>query len=77
MICLRLLLDVLWSKNCVIYEISRLTVLADNPDANPPVLAVTATATTSVTFQTNNAKPYVPVVTFSINNNTKFLEYLK
>ena len=77
MICLRSLLDVLWSKNCVIHEISRLAVLADNPDANSPVLAVVATTTTSVTFQTNNAKPYVPVVTFSINNNTKFLEYLK
>ena len=33
-----------------------------------------ATTITSVIFQVNNAKLYVPVVNLSINNNIKFLE---
>ena len=32
---------------------------------------------TGVTFQINNAKLYVPVVTLSINENIKFLENIK
>ena len=32
---------------------------------------------TGVTFQINNAKLYVPVVTFSINDNVKLLENIK
>ena len=37
-----------------------------------------ATATTIVTFQINNAKRYVPVVTFLIiDDNIKFLENIK
>ena len=36
-----------------------------------------ATTTTSATFQINNAKIYVPVVTFSVNDNIKFLENIK
>ena len=32
---------------------------------------------TGVTFQINNAKLYVPVVTLSINDNMKFLENMK
>ena len=36
-----------------------------------------ATHTTGTTFQINNAKFYVPVVTLSINNNIKFLENIK
>ena len=32
---------------------------------------------TGVTFQINNAKLYVPVVTLSINDNMKFLENIK
>ena len=35
------------------------------------------TTTTSATFQINNAKIYVPVVTFSVNDNIKFLENIK
>ena len=42
------------------------------PDANPYVQEVAATKTTVAAFQTNNAKFYVPVITFSIN--IKFLE---
>ena len=35
------------------------------------------TATTGGTFQINNAKFYVPVVTLSINDNIKFLGHIK
>ena len=33
--------------------------------------------TTGTTFQINNAKLYISVVTFSINDNIKFLENTK
>ena len=33
--------------------------------------------TTGAIFQINNAKLYVPVVTFSVNDNIKFLENIK
>ena len=35
------------------------------------------TATTGETFQINNAKPYVPVVSLPIYDNIKFLENIK
>ena len=38
---------------------------------------VNETLTTGETFQINNAKLYVPVVTLSINDNIKFLENIK
>ena len=36
-----------------------------------------ATATTGATFQINNTKLYVPVVTLPINDNIKFLGNIK
>ena len=36
-----------------------------------------AIQTTGATFQINNAKLYVPVVTLFINDNIKFLENIK
>ena len=36
-----------------------------------------ATLATGATFQINNAKLYVPLVFFSINNNMKLLENMK
>ena len=36
-----------------------------------------ATETAGATFQINNAKLYVPVVTLSINHNIKFLDNIK
>ena len=36
-----------------------------------------ATATTEATFQINNTKLYVPVLTLSINDNVKSLENIK
>ena len=41
---------------------------------NNPVNKIQATGTT---FQINNAKLYISVVTFSINDNIKFLENTK
>ena len=48
-----------------------------NPEANPAVPGVAAIQTTGTSFQINNAKLYVPVVTLSINDNIKFLENIK
>ena len=63
-------MPLVWSSNCIISEISRTAAVnGDNP--------VEATLTTGATFQINNAKFYVPVVTLSINNNIKFLENIK
>ena len=63
-----------WSRYCVIFEISRTFRAVPNAD---PVEYEVVTQTTKVTFQINNAKFYVPVVTFSINDNIKFLENIK
>ena len=46
------------------------------PNADPVEYEV-VTATTGATFQINNAKIYVPVVTLSINDNIKLLENIK
>ena len=69
--------DLLWSKECIISEISITPAVAGNPNSNPPVMAAAAIQTTSRTFQINNAKFYLPVVTLSINDNMKFLENKK
>ena len=66
-------LDLLWSRYCVISEISRTHAVP----ANSPVPIVEATQTIEATFQINNAKLYVPAVTLSINDNIKFLENIK
>ena len=66
-----------WSKECIISEISIIPRIPSNPDANSPVKEVAAIETTSATFQINNAKPFVPVVFLSINDNIKFLENIK
>ena len=70
-------LDLRWTKNCVISEISRTDRVASNKNANPSVSEVAATATTEAKFQVNNVKIYVSVVTLSINDNVKFLENTK
>ena len=63
-----------WSKECITSEISIVSRIPPNPDANPPVQEVGAVQTTSAIFQINNAKLYVPVVTLSINDNINFWE---
>ena len=67
-------LDLSWSRYCVISEISRTSRAV--PNTNAVVYQVIA-QTTSATFQINNAKVYVSVVTLSINYNIKFLENIK
>ena len=63
-----------WSKH-IISEISR-TFRAVDPNVNPVVYQV-ATARIAATFQINNAKLDVPVVTLSINDIIKFIENIR
>ena len=65
-------LDLSWSKECIISEISITPAIAGTPRANSTVPAVAARQATAATFQINNAKLFVSVVTLSINNNIKF-----
>ena len=51
--------------------------MAENLNVNPSVQLKEAIQKTGATFQTSNAKLYVPVVTLSINDNIKFLENIK
>ena len=63
-------LDLIWSKYYVISDISRTPeVHEDNP--------MDTTLTNGATFQINNAKLYVPVITLFINGDIKFLENIK
>ena len=68
----KIFLDLSWSRNCVISEMSRKASVAGNLAANPPFLAVAAAITSSGTFQINNAKLYVPVVTLSKTITSSF-----
>ena len=70
-------LESLWSKKCIISEISITLVVPGNPDANSPVVAMAAIQTTRAAIQLNNAKLYLPNVTLSINDKIKFLENIK
>ena len=70
-------LDLSWSKECILSEISITPREAGNPNANLPVPSVAAIQTTEATFQINNAKFFVPVITLFINYNIKFLENIK
>ena len=58
-------INLAWSKECVISEILIIPRIPRDPDADPPVLGMETIQTTSATFQINNAKFYVPVVTLS------------
>ena len=70
-------LDLSCQKNCVISEISRTLEVFANPNANPPTNRVPQTHLSKATFQTNNAKLFVPVITLCINDNFKFSENMK
>ena len=59
-----------WSRYCVIDEISMISRTV----ANPTTQQITKT-TTSATFQNNNAKLHVPVVTLSIMITSIFGKY--
>ena len=60
-------IDLSWSKECVISEISITPTIAGN-------LPNSARQTTRVRFQINNVKLYVPVLTLSIYDDIKFLQ---
>ena len=66
-------LDLTWSKDWMISEISRIAAVA----ANPPDPVRAAVETTRTTFQTNSTKLYAHVASLSINDNIKVLENLK
>ena len=70
-------LDFSWSKKCIISQILITPAIASNPKARPPAADIPARQTTGATFQINNAKLYVPVVTLSINDIIKLLENIK
>ena len=66
------MLHLLWSKDCVISQILRRDSVADDSNANLIVQDTKAAETDNATFQINNFKLYVSVVTLSINDNIKF-----
>ena len=66
-------LDLSWSKNFIISEISRNSSIPAN-QPNPRVLT---TRKTVARLQIINAKLYAPFVTLFINDNIKFLENIK
>ena len=51
--------------------------MLDHADANTIFPVAAAIQTTGAASQINNAKPYVPVITLSVNDNIKFLENIK
>ena len=63
-------LDLTWTKNCAISEISR---TPEVPRDNPADVALT----TGATFQKNNNKLYVPLVALPVNDNINFLKNIK
>ena len=63
------MLDLSWSKNCVIYPVS-----GGTPVAAAAALPKSGTGTT---LQINGSKLYALLVTLSINKNITFLEHLK
>ena len=63
-------LDLRWERNFIRTEILK-TFRAVDPNADSVVYELTS-ETTIATFQINNAKFYVPIVTLSINDNIKF-----
>ena len=70
-------LNLSWSKHLVISEILRTPEVPANQAVKSPTDRLLSTQTIKSTFQINNAKHYVPVVTFSINHNMKLLEKTK
>ena len=58
-------------------KISIIPKIPPNWEADWSFQEVAAIQTTTSIFQINNAKLYVPVVTFSINDNINFLENIK
>ena len=70
-------LALLWSRNCVIFEIPKTAAVAANQNANPPVQARATTRITGAIFQITSSKLYVPLITLSTNDTIKLIENLK
>ena len=66
----RYCIDLSCSREYIISEISITFEIRENNH-------VAATETTGATFQINNAKTYIPVVSLFINDNLKFLENVR
>ena len=64
-------------KICVISATLRTDAVAGDPNANPLVQTRGAAETNNATFKINSVKLYVPVVTLSVNNDTKVLENIE
>ena len=65
--------DLTWSKDCIISQISRTAAVTAIANANPLVQAAAVTETNKATFQRNNVKLYVPVVTLPIHDKIDLL----
>ena len=71
-------IDKLWNRTLkYISKISKTAIVVGNHNANPPVPKVAAATKTSATFEINNAKLYLPVVSLSINAYIKFSGNIK
>ena len=70
-------LDLLWSKECIISELLNNTEAPTHPAANQPIAHLPEGPTTRATFEINNAKLNVPVVTLPINDNIKLSGNIK
>ena len=67
-----------WSEKCVLTDITTQAARDANPNANPSVEArERIDAPTNATFQINDTKLNVPVVTLSTEDDNNFLEKLK
>ena len=67
-----------WSEKCVLTDITTQAARDANPNANPSVEArERIDVPKNATFQINDTKLYVPVVTLSTEDNNNFLEKLK
>ena len=70
-------LDLLWSKECIISELLNNTEAPTHPAANQHIAHLPEGPTTRATFEINNAKLNVPVVTLPINDNIKLSGNIK
>ena len=71
-------LTLTWSENCVLTDITTQTTRNATLNADPPVEArERKDAPTNATFQTTDAKLYVPVVILSTENDKKNLGTIK
>ena len=66
-------LDFPWSKKLAISEKLNNTEVPPKQNANPSIQHFPEGFTTGGTFKIKSSNFYVPAVTLSINNNTKFL----